>query len=138
MGGGGVEVAPEDEGHLGLDARLEEAPEVHRFAVGHDHVVEEHAVVGRVHPELRLDGGRGQPDLAADDAGALGDPPIDAAGLHGVRGVLVEVADEVAYGCTGGPGCRGLAQPGGGGVERGRVERGVRAHSCTHTFVGSV
>ena len=77
-----VEVGAEHERDLRLDLGLQES--VHRdgAAVGHLHVVEQHAEVGPVHAELRLHGGRGQPDLASHDPGARRDaaPRSAAAG----------------------------------------------------------
>ena len=63
--------SPEHEGDLGLDPRLQH-DDRDRVAVGVGHVVEEHAEVGLVDPELLLHRRRGQADLAADHSGPVG------------------------------------------------------------------
>ena len=61
---GAVEVVAEDEGDLGLDARLQE-PLRKRLPVGEGHVGEQRAEVGLVDAQLGLHGRRGQAGLPA-------------------------------------------------------------------------
>ena len=61
-----VEVAPDDEGDLGLDLGLDQLVAGDVPAVWNGHVVEQHAVVGLIDAELPLHGERGEADLPAD------------------------------------------------------------------------
>ena len=67
------QVAADDEGHLGLDLGLHQALHRHFVAVEELHVVEQDAEVGLVDAQLLLHRARGQADLLADHAPALGD-----------------------------------------------------------------
>ena len=81
-----VEVALEHEGDLGLDARLEQTGRSARWPPSAKrHVVEQHPEVGLVDAELGLDGGRGQPDLAAHDTAPAATRARADALLDGVR-----------------------------------------------------
>ena len=71
-----VEVAPDDEGDLGLDLGLDQLVARHVPAVGNRHVVEQHAVVGLIDAELALHGERSQTDLASDQPSPLLQPPL--------------------------------------------------------------
>ena len=65
-----VEVAPDDEGDLGLDLGLDQLVGGHVPPVRNRHVVEQHAVVGLADAELALHGERGEADLAPDQSRA--------------------------------------------------------------------
>ena len=71
-----VEVAPDDEGDLGLDLGLDQLVARHVPAVGNRHVVEQHAVVRLIDAELALHGERSQTDLASDQPSPLLQPPL--------------------------------------------------------------
>ena len=76
---------------------------------------------GLTTPQLGLHGPRGQADLAAHDPLAAGQPTVGEHRLHGVRLVLVMVADEVPD--------RGTRHPGLGGGRPAAARRRRRAPS---------
>ncbi|MFC5143044.1 hypothetical protein ACFPK1_32815 [Actinomycetospora rhizophila] len=104
--GAAATIGAEHERDLGLHLGLEQAPRSDDAV--HCHVVEEHAEVRGVDAELGLHRGVRQPDLAPDHASAAGEAVRGAAALHGVGGVDVVGADEVAD--------RGAGRSRGGGV----------------------
>ena len=77
----------QDERQLDLDPRPDKPAERHDPAVGEDHVIEDHAVVGFGDGNRLLHGPRGEADLARPDGPALGDLGRDQRPLHAV-GVL--------------------------------------------------
>ena len=74
---GPFEVTLHDEGHLGFDSGLHEPLQIDHVAVLDEHAVQQHAVVGLVDTEHFLHRLRRQSDLAATDALAVLDPPVD-------------------------------------------------------------
>lgn len=150
----------EHERDLSLRARLEEAAERQRLGVRVQHVVVEHAEVRLEDTELLLYDGGCEPDLGARPACACREAGLGDATLHLVGGLDVartEVLAERGTGVAGGgrsgeqfdggfdSGLGGGFVSGFGGLTGHGTQGtawgvGVRelAHSCTHTFVGSV
>ncbi len=81
-----VEVAPDDEGDLGLDLGLDQLVGGHVPPVRNRHVVEQHAVIGLTDAELALHGERGEADLTPDQSppGRKPAPGVDVLGGVGL------------------------------------------------------
>jgi len=122
---GQVQVASQHERDLRLDPGLEQG--AHRDGspaplAGRDvHVVEQVAEVRLVDAELGLHRLRRRADLPADHGGAVGEPTLHQALLHGIRRGEVLGADQVTDRRARDTGRLGLRESLDGGIDRGRA-----------------
>ncbi len=81
---------------ISFRARLREPPQIDRFSVAVDHVVEQHPEVRSEHAELPLHGGSGQSDLGTNSAGTRINVACDHSSLDIVGSIEVALTEELA------------------------------------------